>query len=138
MSNEGNILQISNGCGFLSIDDEITNGMRISYYRDDIALCLCGLYSLNEIRRFLANERRHLITSRQQTKIKGKKKVSHTEFSKVNIKTGEDNDFKVILYSSEGIMYQFPMVEEEWNEMVALMARVINGDKSMKYAIPFG
>jgi hypothetical protein len=128
--NEDNILQISNGCELLSINDETTNGMTISYYRDDIALSLCALYSVDEIKEFLAEQRHHLINSSQQTKANGQKKVLQTLFSKVDIRTGEENDFKVIFYS-EGFMYQFHMNEEEWDAMISLMAQVTHEYVSM-------
>ncbi|WCK53219.1 hypothetical protein PP175_17670 [Aneurinibacillus sp. Ricciae_BoGa-3] len=133
--NEVGTLEICNEHGLLSINNELENGISITYYRDDIGLSLVGLYSINEIKEFLRNERSHLISSSRQTKLAGKKKVLQTFFSKVNSLTGEEGNYRVILYA-EGFMYQFLMAKEEWNEMVLLMTRGVNGDNTMKITMP--
>jgi hypothetical protein len=133
--NEATILEISNEHGILTINNELTTGISIYYDRYDIGLSLCALYSSDEIDGFLANQQSHLINSSRQTKLTGKKIVLQTLFSKINSLTGEEGNYRVILYA-EGFMYQFLMTKEEWNEMVLLMTRVINEDRSMKYTIP--
>ena len=134
--NEGNILEIKNEKGILTIEDDIQDGMSFDLSNENIALSMVALLKNDELRKFLNHEMKSQIGDRVHFRLKpsiftqriGVKQVLEMFISDVCIEDKNKKDFKII-FISQDTTYTYPLEDAEWEAMTNLIRWVSNDYK---------
>lgn len=135
--NEGNILEIENEKGILTLEDDIQDGMSFVVHNEPIALKMVALVKNEQLKSFINHEFKSQISDRVHFSMElslrskgiGSKEVLQMVISDVDIKDKRKKDYK-LMFLSEDTTYVYPLEEEEWNRMISLVRWVSNGYKN--------